>query len=69
MNTATPAIQDLARRLIALGAARDPSDGLVGEAVRAREKLRVPLAKLAGEPGFRSDATALPGLPPARSDC
>jgi hypothetical protein len=54
MNTATPAIQDLARRLIALEAARDPSAGLVGEAVRACEKLRGPLAKLAGVAGFRS---------------
>jgi hypothetical protein len=54
MNTATPAIQNLARWLIALEAARDPSDELVGEAVRACEKLRVPLAKLAGVAGFRS---------------
>src|SRR5688572_10054795 len=54
MNTATPAIQDLARRLIALEAARAPSDGPAGEAVRACEKLRVPLAKLAGVAGFRS---------------
>ncbi len=54
MNTATPAIQDLARRLIALEMARVPSDNLVGEAVRACEKLRVPLARLAGVAGFRS---------------
>jgi hypothetical protein len=54
MNTATPAIQDLARRLITLETARDPSDGLVGDAVRVCEKLRVPLAKLAGVAGFRS---------------
>ncbi len=54
MNTATPAIQKLARRLIALEPARDPSDELVGAAVRACEKLRVPLAKLAGVAGFRS---------------
>jgi hypothetical protein len=54
MNTTTPAIQNLARRLIALEAAREPSDGLVGAAVRACEKLRVPLAKLVGVDGFRS---------------
>jgi hypothetical protein len=54
MNTATPAIQNLARRLIALEAARAPSDGPVGEAVRAYEKLRAPLAKLAGTAGVRS---------------
>ena len=54
MNTATPAIQNLARRLIALEAARDPSEEPVGEAVRACEKLRGPLAKLAGVAGFRS---------------
>ena len=46
MNTTTPAIQTLARRLIAYEAARDPSDGPVGAARRACEKLRVPLAKL-----------------------
>jgi hypothetical protein len=54
MNRTTPAIQDLARRLIALEAARDPSHGSVGAAVRACEKLRVPLAKLVGVAGFRS---------------
>jgi hypothetical protein len=54
MNTATPAIRNLARRLIAPDAARDPSDGSVGDVVRACEKLRVPLAKLAGGAGFRS---------------
>ena len=54
MNTITPAIHDLVRRLIALEAARDPSDGLAGAVVRACEKLRVPLAKLVGMAGFRS---------------
>ena len=54
MTTVTPAIQTLARRLIALEAARDPSDGLVGAAVRPCKKLQVPLAKLAGVAGFRS---------------
>ena len=54
MKTTTPAIENLARRLIALEAARDPSDGLVGAAVPACEKLRVPLARLVGVAGFRS---------------
>jgi hypothetical protein len=53
MNTATPEIQNLARRLIAIEAARDPSDEPLGT-VRACEKLRVPLAKLAGMAGFGS---------------
>jgi hypothetical protein len=54
MNTATPAIQNVARRIIALEVPREPSDVLVGEAARACEKLRVPLARLAGVAGFRS---------------
>ena len=53
-NTTTPAIQNLARRLIALEAKRPPSDGLGGAVVRACDKLRMPLAKLAGVAGFRS---------------
>lgn len=55
MNSATPAIQDLARRLIALEAPRDAvSSGGGSEAERACEKLRVPLAKFAGVAGYRS---------------
>jgi hypothetical protein len=54
MNTATPAIQNLARRLIALEAAREPLDEPIDEGVRVCEKLRAPLAKLAGVAGFRS---------------
>ena len=54
MKTTTPAIENLARRLIALEAARDPSDGLAGAAVPACEKLRAPLARLVGVAGFRS---------------
>ena len=50
MSTATPAIRDLARRLIAL----EPATAPVGEAVQVCEKLRVPLARLAGLAGFRS---------------
>jgi hypothetical protein len=55
MNTTTPAIQNLARRLIALEAARDELAVAGGsEAVRVCEKLRVPLTKLAGITGFCS---------------
>jgi hypothetical protein len=54
MKTAMPAIRNLARRLIAFESARNPPDGMGGEAVRACDKLRVPLAKLAGVAGFRS---------------
>ena len=54
MNTTTPAIKDLARRLIAFEATRNPSDGPVGAALRACETLRGPLAKFVGVVGFRS---------------
>lgn len=54
MNTVTPAIQNLSRRLIALESARDPSDARVSSAARACEKVQVPLTKLAGTAGFRS---------------
>lgn len=54
MYTTNPAMQNLARRLIAFEAARDATDGPVGAAVRACEKFRVPLAKFAGVAGFRS---------------
>jgi hypothetical protein len=54
MNTITPAIKDLARRLIAYEATRGPSDGAVGAASRACETLRGPLAKFVGVAGFRS---------------
>ena len=54
MNKITPAVRNLARRLIAFEAARDPSDGPPGAVIRACEKLRVPLVKLLGVIGFRS---------------
>jgi hypothetical protein len=55
MSTAPPAIRDFARRLIALEAARDePSVVGARETVRVCEKLRRPLARLAGVAGFRS---------------
>jgi len=54
MNTIPPAIQDLARRLIACEAARDVSDGPVGAAARTCNTLRTPLTKFAGVAGFQS---------------
>ena len=55
MNSATPSIRDLARRLIALEAMRDAGSIAGGsEAVRVCEKLRVPLAKFLGIDGYRS---------------
>ena len=55
MSTASPAIQNLARQLLAGEAARsDAPHGDVDQAVRACEKLRVPLTKLAGAAGFSS---------------
>jgi hypothetical protein len=55
MNTTTPGIRDFARRLVALEAARDePRVAGGSEAVRVCEKLRLPLARLAGVAGFHS---------------
>ncbi len=55
MNSATPAIQNLARRLIALEAMCEAgSVSGISEAVRVCEKLRVPLAKFLGIDGYRS---------------
>ncbi len=54
MNTTTPAIMDLARRLIAVETTRNPPDGAVGAALRACEALRGPLAKFVGLAGFHS---------------
>lgn len=55
MSTAPPAIRDFARRLLALEAARDEPSVVSGRvAVRVCEKLRLPLARLAGDAGFRS---------------
>lgn len=55
IESTTSATRDLARRLIALEAPRDarpPATG--GDAARVCEKLRVPLAKLAGNAGYHS---------------
>jgi hypothetical protein len=54
MNKITPAIQNLARRLIALEAAAAPPHRPVASASLTCEKLRVPLTKLVGVAGFRS---------------
>ena len=55
MNSTTPAIQELARRLIALEVPRDARrvEGR-NEVARVCEKLRTPLAKFAGVEGYRS---------------
>lgn len=55
MSTPPPAIQDLARRLIALEAAREGSPCTPsGGAVRVCDRLRVSLSRLTGVAGFRS---------------
>lgn len=55
MSTAPPTIQDLARRLLALEAARDEANVAHSSgAARVCDRLRVPLARLAGTIGFRS---------------
>ena len=55
MNTASPEIQDLARRLLAFEAAhQNSSDARVDVAVRVIEELRMHLSKLMGVDGFRS---------------
>ncbi len=55
INTASPKMQDLARRLLALEAAQGgPSDQPVDEAVRACERLRVLISKFVGVAGFGS---------------
>lgn len=55
MSTAPPEIRDFARRLVALEAARDEPPVTGGSpAVRVCEKLRLPLARLAGTEGFRA---------------
>ena len=54
MDAPAPAIQILARRLIALEVAREPSVGHISAALRTCDKLRVPLSKVAGAGGYRS---------------
>jgi hypothetical protein len=55
MSTASPEIQDLARRLLAFEAAHDnSSDARVDVAVQVIEELRMHLIRFAGVDGFRS---------------
>ncbi len=55
MSTASPEIQDLARRLLSFQAAHDnSSDAGVDVAVLVIEELRLRLVRLAGVDGFRS---------------
>ncbi len=53
MSRDTPAIEDLARRLIAFEAVNDPSDGRVGAAARTCKQLQLRLERLVGPVGFR----------------
>ena len=55
MTAVFPAILDLARRILAVEAARDkPAGTQVDEAVRVCGKLQVPLSKFTGPAGFLS---------------
>lgn len=55
MSTPAPALQHLARKLIAIGPVPvGPSSNGANQAVQAYEKLRVPLTRLAGVAGFTS---------------
>ena len=55
MNVTSPAVRDLARRLLAYETARAPApDGRPDAAVRVLEELRARLAKLMGVVGFSS---------------
>lgn len=55
MNEVTPAVQNLAQRLIAQETRFEQgSDTGISPALRAVEKLRTPLAKVSGATGFRS---------------
>jgi hypothetical protein len=55
MSTASPAIRDLVRRLLAYDTAHaHRPDGQVNDAVRVLEELRVRLSKLMGVVGFSS---------------
>jgi len=55
MTAVFPAIQDLARRILAIEAARDkPANTPVDEAVRVCGKLQVPLSRFTGPAGFLS---------------
>ena len=55
MTAVLPAMQELARRILAIEAARAKAAGTqVDVAVQVCEKLQVPLSKLAGPAGFSS---------------
>ena len=55
MNTPSPSIRDLARRLLAVEAASQSASGPhAHEAVRVCEKLRISLTRFAGADGFTS---------------
>ena len=54
MSRASPEIEDLARRLLALEAGRNSSAARADAAAQVIEELRLHLIKLAGVAGFRS---------------
>jgi hypothetical protein len=54
MSTASPEIQDLARRLLAFEACDNTSDARVDVAVQVIEELRTHLIRLTGVDGFQS---------------
>ena len=55
MESTTAAPEELARRLVALEVSRtDTHAALDSEVARVCEKLRIPLARLAGQAGYRS---------------
>jgi hypothetical protein len=55
MNEVSPGIRDLARRLVAQEALTEQgSESPLAPTLRAVEKLRIPLTKVAGTQGFRS---------------
>ena len=55
MDTPSPSIRDLARRLLAVEAAsQSAADPRAPEAIRVCEKLRLSLTRFAGVDGFRS---------------
>src|ERR1700730_9154105 len=72
MDTPSPSIRDLARRLLAVEAAsQSAADPRAHEAVRVCEKLRVSLTRFAGADGFtallrRALALARAGVPALR---
>lgn len=62
-------MQDMARRLLAFEAAHAPAGGPPGDAVRAWDRLRAPLVRLAGVAGYRSLVARALALAAAEAAC